>query len=1128
MKNKILSNINMPPSKRITLRQIYKDFGLRYDVREARKLMDLPINTPKQEVNSLLKNFWRTIEDDTNPFVYVYTLSGTSRTYYEKKEGNKKVKRLTQPETISITFQSRQKLNVPLRRFAINTISGMQVQSQYPIVSYDQALINLPNEQTLDKFLEQGSGSEKLTTFLTLNRQRIRKTDADIRTTLMYKCIVNLPFKEFNGFRDTGNAMCVPETILHHLKINGRNKKLKLNDVIETLENYSNDTNDIDIKYNVEYKFSEDELEGDYECPNEYAELGQRGYTPEELIQTLESYNCRARMLDVNQKEFITTNNFEGKKYDKHLKTFVGICYGNHLYYCDDEHFVKQLSAKMNYEKSEGFFEFDAYEKKKDFEDKRKYEIIETNDLTELYLEMFEKDNTLKRVRLQDGKIVSMLQGDTVICANPEKTIMEKILGDNFQNENTTILGNIELKKFLNENYGEDLPLSNFNKEVFDAIEKHGNIVKTYNAPNCKVQALYDIIKCRTDCLMNNRLGDYEVFNVSCDIKPYSGKFNQSGSKGNVPLQQGIYYIETEDTDLFMRGNTWYSSDYLKYAKKQKIQFNIKYELIASSVIPANYFKSFVEYIIKKYPDPEHYKPIINKMIGGIGKTHTKKKSGYIEPDFDLAVAYFWDNNEEKIGFTGDVDVDKNIWKNLKGKNCNIDVMYLQDGTERYKVETTEYKTLYQNSMPIYNKVLENEYIRLYELKKRVGGTLIQIKTDAIVVEGNYNRIKCGDKIGEIRYEKCFVDKVYFKDEKLEESYVLDTDISWNIVEEQRLERTADATGVLSPLYSVDLRGLAGNGMTSSFLCTGLAGFGKTHFVKNLPEYDMDTTIRLGFTNVSTENLADEDHPCKTLNSYFGIDFTNGKCSEKKMKRLRNVKCIIITEAFMMPSYIMAYLDKIKIGFPDIKWILEGDPEQLRPVKEEHINWLNCKMFNKLCDGNLIKLKYNKRNNETDNYYKIFNNQNLDEARYVFRKPQRVNICRTNDVRVKINDMCMDKNNYCKFIEKGDGDKEQDLYLNFDTPVMCIKNNKKLNIKNGSMDFKLTGFDENKVLVNDIEFTDLEFMKHFVVAYAFTNHKVQGITIKEPYNIYEWWKMDSRARYTAYSRTSNADNVRII
>jgi hypothetical protein len=125
----------------------------------------------------------------------------------------------------------------------------------------------------LNKFLQQGSGSEKLTTFLTLNRQRIRKTDADIRTTLMYKCIVNLPYKEFNGFRDSGNAMCVPETILHHLKLAGRNKKLKLNEVIDTLESYADADNDIDIKYDNEYKFNEEELEGEYECPDEYSRI---------------------------------------------------------------------------------------------------------------------------------------------------------------------------------------------------------------------------------------------------------------------------------------------------------------------------------------------------------------------------------------------------------------------------------------------------------------------------------------------------------------------------------------------------------------------------------------------------------------------------------------------------------------------------------------------------------------------------------------------------------------------------------------------------------------------------------------------------------------------------------------
>jgi hypothetical protein len=60
----------------------------------------------------------------------------------------------------------------------------------------------------------------------------------------------------------------------------------------------------------------------------------------------------------------------------------------------------------------------------------------------------------------------------------------------------------------------------------------------------------------------------------------------------------------------------------------------------------------------------------------------------------------------------------------------------------------------------------------------------------------------------------------------------LDTDLSWNIIEEQRLERTADATGVLSPLYSVDLRGLAGNGMLVVSFVLELLGLVKRTLLK--------------------------------------------------------------------------------------------------------------------------------------------------------------------------------------------------------------------------------------------------------------------------------------------------------
>ena len=80
----------------------------------------------------------------------------------------------------------------------------------------------------------------------------------------MYYSTINLPYKEFNGFRDSGNMMCVPETILHHLKLNGRNKKLRLEDIINSLD----ENND-----KMDWVYDEPE-EGEPEPYEEYGKLG--------------------------------------------------------------------------------------------------------------------------------------------------------------------------------------------------------------------------------------------------------------------------------------------------------------------------------------------------------------------------------------------------------------------------------------------------------------------------------------------------------------------------------------------------------------------------------------------------------------------------------------------------------------------------------------------------------------------------------------------------------------------------------------------------------------------------------------------------------------------------------------
>ena len=179
-----------------------------------------------------------------------------------------------------------------------------------------------------------------------------------------------------------------------------------------------------------------------------------------------------------------------------------------------------------------------------------------------------------------------------------------------------------------------------------------------------------------------------------------------------------------------------------------------------------------------------------------------------------------------------------------------------------------------------------------------------------------------------------------------------------------------------------------------------------------------------------------------------------------------------------------------------------------------------------MCDGVQIKLTKNKRNNETVNYHKIFENKPLDESKYQFREPQRVNICRTNAMRVTINDLMMERDGY--YIGKSKSNsKSQDIWIKTDTPIMCVKNDKKMGLKSGKM-YVIDEIGNNKIKIQESTFNDDEFAGYFVVAFAYTNHKVQGITIKEPFNIYEWKKMVIREKYTAYSRTSDGSNVQIV
>ena len=1079
------------------LKTIYKELGIKYDLREARKFLKVDKKLPRLEVNRLLKEKY----NEENPSGYIYTLYGTA--YTIKLDKKKKEYVITSPQNISVSFYKDGKRKAyRATSCSVKVNVSKDVATNYTAISLTDFVdfnvyCNVPKDAK-ETLMEEGLGSEKVIDVFRISAKATRRYNVNEEETMLFNSNVLLPHHQFNNFKDSGENKCVPETILHHIKLNDRNKKIKLQNIIDKLNEYDGKCDGYD---------SDDEIipisDCEWENPEGSIEDGTCGYTGRAVIQVLKDFNIRGRLVDINMNQFLHTNNFDN--YDKHTKVFIGLCYDNHLYYCDDDKLITSLGNKLSQNKTKGSFEHVVYDKKTTEVTYTK-EYIEATDLGWIFKEQFLTDNTIRQIKTYNGKITQINYDTKIVIANKDLALMKEIVGDDFDNENLTNYGVKLFNQFIDEPHIK----SEFNHEVLKLLTKHGNIVKMVNEPTQGKILEVDINKCRTDCLMNNRLGSYEVFGCHNDIKAKAVSHTELRSNLNS-LKKGLYFINTTDTTLFMRGNCWYSGDFLKYAIKHNIAFTITHQLLCDKQLDSNYFKTFVEDVVAK--NPNHYKHIINNFIGRLGKTETNFTSGYVETDFDKACQAFYATDNYGVLYEDELDSKK--IKALKGKISNVDVLELADNKKLYVVEVNNFKTELNNDLPIYNKVLENEYIRLFEMINKVGGNLIKISTDAISVDGNYNfkNIKFSDAIGGYKYG--YIENVAPRQSHYEMTKTLDlnTEIKWNISKETK-------DGVLYP--------------SGSFLMTALAGFGKSYYIKQLDCFNDDKTLRLGFTNCSVANIETDEALANTFHSYFGIDFRTNKINQKKINNLKNITTIIITEIFMTPKVIMNVLINIKKSFPNIKFICEGDPEQNRAVGEEHINWINTTLLHSLCDGNMIKLTINKRNNETENYHKIINEEPLDAKYHKFRNPLHLNITRTNIKRKELNEYMMNKqtivNHIILYDETEHYEKGQDVYLNMTTPIMAIKTIKD-KLRNGKM-YNITGFDiiddETGVYVEDEFYTDDKFMKTFVVAYACTGHKIQGLTIKEDYNIYEWGKMTPRERYTAFSRCVNGDNVRIV
>jgi hypothetical protein len=229
----------------------------------------------------------------------------------------------------------------------------------------------------------------------------------------------------------------------------------------------------------------------------------------------------------------------------------------------------------------------------------------------------------------------------------------------------------------------------------------------------------------------------------------------------------------------------------------------------------------------------------------------------------------------------------------------------------------------------------------------------------------------------------------------------------------------------------------------------------------------------------------------------------------------------------------------IKMMFPNLRFIVSGDMEQLLPVKDEWTgDYKNSPALFSLCDGNRIELTKCRRSN--DILYKLCRNIGaVDISKFKPTRKTNVNIAFTHETRMKVNAECM-----ARYIEvntyqglKIDRDirnpKTQDITLMKGMPVIAHTTFKKKEILNSDQ-FVVEYIDSKIIKLVDgdrkIEILPKEFNRYFYLGFCITIHASQGATIESAYTIYDWKHplMCKRAKYVAMSRGTNEKNIQIV
>ena len=154
---------------KLTLKDIYDSFGIKYDLRNARKLLNLPRGT-RQQVNSALRALYQQIKDETHTPIYTYTLTGTSQ--QQRNDG-----KWGKAYPISMSFQSKKLYNIKKD--------------------------GITNADIYNEWMKQGIGSTKRNIITNVSRRQMPKTKKNLTNMQLFNSSIILPLRSLEGLWTT-------------------------------------------------------------------------------------------------------------------------------------------------------------------------------------------------------------------------------------------------------------------------------------------------------------------------------------------------------------------------------------------------------------------------------------------------------------------------------------------------------------------------------------------------------------------------------------------------------------------------------------------------------------------------------------------------------------------------------------------------------------------------------------------------------------------------------------------------------------------------------------------------------------------------------------------------------------